>query len=133
MVAVAGAAAWFFLAQDGEEAGGRPPRGPVPVTAWTLEEQPFQSRIEALGTQLGRALQVRLDPAKIVRAQCFVPNPLELVIASARGRLWRSILAVQIDIVMPQFQRKTIGEPACFGHLLRREIASRQGNAEVLA
>ncbi len=50
VVGAAGGAAWYFLGQQGGDTGGRPPRGPVPVTAWTLEEQPFQSRVEALGT-----------------------------------------------------------------------------------
>ena len=51
VIAVAlGGAAWYFLGQPGEEGGVRPSRGPVPVTAYTLEVQPFQSRVHALGT-----------------------------------------------------------------------------------
>jgi membrane fusion protein (multidrug efflux system) len=50
IVVAAGGAAWYFLGDTGAEQGRRPPRGPVPVTALTLEEQPFQSRVQALGT-----------------------------------------------------------------------------------
>ncbi len=50
VVLLLAAGAWYYLGGEGDSAGGRPPMGPVPVTAWTLEEQPFQSRVEALGT-----------------------------------------------------------------------------------
>ena len=47
---VAGAVAWFYLSGDTGSAEGRPPAAPAPVTAWTLAEEPFQSRVEALGS-----------------------------------------------------------------------------------
>ena len=50
ILAVAGGGAYFYFGQADGNGGGRPPRGPVPTTAWTLEEQPFQSRVQALGT-----------------------------------------------------------------------------------
>ena len=50
ILAVAGGGAYFYFGQADGNGGGRPPRGPVPITAWTLEEQPFQSRVQALGT-----------------------------------------------------------------------------------
>ncbi len=52
LVALAVAAGgWYYLGSEGGSAGGaRPAMGPVPVTAWVIEEQPFQSRVEALGT-----------------------------------------------------------------------------------
>lgn len=45
----AAAGAWFYLGAGQERAGGPPQRGPVPVTVWTVSEEPFQSRVEALG------------------------------------------------------------------------------------
>jgi membrane fusion protein (multidrug efflux system) len=47
---LAGAAAWFYLGADAGPDAGRPPTSPVPVTTWTLAEEPFQSRVEALGS-----------------------------------------------------------------------------------
>ena len=47
---VAAAGAWFYLGADPGGAAARPARGPVPVTGWTLSEEPFQSRVQALGT-----------------------------------------------------------------------------------
>lgn len=44
------AGGWFFLGSEQESGSGRPAMGPVPVTAWAIEEQPFQSRVDALGT-----------------------------------------------------------------------------------
>ncbi len=46
----AGVGGWYFYGSETGGNGGRPPIGPVPVTAWMLESQPFQSRVEALGT-----------------------------------------------------------------------------------
>ncbi len=45
-----GVGAWYQFGSDEAAGGGRAPMGPVPVTGWVLEEQPFQSRVEALGT-----------------------------------------------------------------------------------
>jgi membrane fusion protein (multidrug efflux system) len=50
IVLAAAAGTWFYLVGPESDGGGRPPRGPVPVTAWTAAEQPFQSRVQALGT-----------------------------------------------------------------------------------
>lgn len=50
VIALAGAGAWFYFDSQSTESVGRPQRGPEPVTAWTLEETAFQSRVEALGT-----------------------------------------------------------------------------------
>jgi membrane fusion protein (multidrug efflux system) len=48
-LAVAGGA-WFYLQGPGEAGAGPAVRDPVPVTAWTIAEAPFRSRVEALGT-----------------------------------------------------------------------------------
>ncbi|MEE4193098.1 MAG: efflux RND transporter periplasmic adaptor subunit [Halieaceae bacterium] len=45
-----GVGAWYYVGSDEAAGRGRPAMGPVPVTGWVLEEQPFQSRVEALGT-----------------------------------------------------------------------------------
>lgn len=51
LVALAAAAgAWFYLGTDPAGGTARPAREPVPVTAWTLAQEPFQSRVQALGT-----------------------------------------------------------------------------------
>ncbi len=41
---------WYFLGTDEDSGSGRPPMAPVPVTAWVVDQQPFQSRVDALGT-----------------------------------------------------------------------------------
>jgi len=50
VILVAGAGVWFYLGGDTDPGAGRPTTSPVPVTAWTLAAEPFQSRVEALGS-----------------------------------------------------------------------------------
>lgn len=45
-----GAGIYWYAGQQGASGGGPPPSVPTPVTAWAVAEQPFQRRVEALGT-----------------------------------------------------------------------------------
>ncbi len=45
-----GIGAWYYMGAGGTAESSRPATAAVPVTAWVLDEQPFQSRVEALGT-----------------------------------------------------------------------------------
>ena len=49
LLAALGGGAYLYL-QPAQEQAGRPPRGPTPVSIYALSEQPFQSRVQALGT-----------------------------------------------------------------------------------
>lgn len=44
------AGVWFYLGSDEQGGAAGPPRAPTPVTAWQVGEEPFQSRVEALGS-----------------------------------------------------------------------------------
>jgi membrane fusion protein (multidrug efflux system) len=50
VVAVAVGGVRYYLELPGEADAASPVQTPVPVTAWTLEQQSFQSRVQALGT-----------------------------------------------------------------------------------